>query len=318
MENSKSELCLVCNKKINNFIEAPDNDKENNIFYKIYFCLNCEIGFIPKLLIPDNLNEDYESLGYYSEFEKNEEQKSSIILLWLEKLFYKKRVKALSSFKQNGNLLDVGCGSGKFLTAASPLFENVYGIEVSVQGQKLLKIKKINFNNSFFETKYNNNYFDAITFWHSFEHMNEPETILYKTHQLLKTDGILLISVPNYNSIGRILFNKNWFHLDAPRHIFHYTENSLKRLLYNSKFEVIYVFRFFPEYDISGIIQSLLNFIGLGNNILKKSMKYGRKQKNLIKVYLLIPFFAIPFAIIWIIEILLKRNETFCIICKPK
>ena len=318
MEKNKFELCLVCNEKTNKFIEAPDNDKENNIFYKIYFCINCDIGFIPKLLIPDNLYEDYESVGYYSEFEKNEQHKSSIILLWLEKFFYKKRVKALSSFKQNGNLLDVGCGGGKFLTAASSLFQNLYGIEKSVQGQNLLNNKKINFNNSLFENKFNENYFDAITFWHSFEHMNEPETILYKTHQLLKTDGILLISVPNYNSIGRILFNKNWFHLDAPRHIFHYTENSLKRLLYNSKFEVIYVFRFFPEYDISGIIQSLFNFIGLGKNILKKSMKYGRKQKNIFRVYFLIILLIIPFTLIWILEILLKRNETFCIICKPK
>ena len=318
MEKNKFELCLVCNEKTNKFIEAPDNDKENNIFYKIYFCINCDIGFIPKLLIPDNLYEDYESVGYYSEFEKNEQHKSSIILLWLEKFFYKKRVKALSSFKQNGNLLDVGCGGGKFLTAASSLFQNLYGIEKSVQGQNLLNNKKINFNNSLFENKFNENYFDAITFWHSFEHMNEPETILYKTHQLLKTDGILLISVPNYNSIGRIMFNKNWFHLDAPRHIFHYTENSLTKLLNNSKFEVIDVFRFFPEYDISGIIQSLFNFIGLGKNILKKSMKYGRKQKNIFRVYFLIILLIIPFTLIWILEILLKRNETFCIICKPK
>ena len=140
--------------------------------------------------------------------------------------------------------------------------------------------------------------------------MKNPVEILTKTNDLLKKDGVLLIAVPNYNSMGRILFSKFWFHLDVPRHIFHYSEKSLRVLIENSNFKIVDIKRNFPEYDISGIIQSILNYFGFGNNVLKKSMKYGRNEKNLIKVYLFSPLIFVPFLITWILEIVFKKNET--------
>ncbi len=317
---NQSEICLFCNKKTSAFINAPDNDSYESKSYNVFFCLYCDIGFIPFVTLPENLTENYETIGYYSEFDENSNnlQNSSSVLLLLEKIFNKKRLNVLIKYKKNGNLLDVGCGSGKFLTTATSNFNNVYGVEVSKQGRKFLMKKNIISEKSIFCNKFKDNYFDAITYWHSFEHMKNPSEILKKTKDLLKKDGILLISVPNYNSIGRYIFNKFWFHLDVPRHIFHYTEKSLRNLIENSNFEVVDIKRNFLEYDISGIIQSLLNYFGFGKNVLKKSMKYGRCEKNLIKVYLFLPIIFIPFLIIWLFELLLKKNETICFICKYK
>ena len=312
--------CIFCKKETHTLINAQDNDSYEEKVYDVYFCIECDVAFIPFCDLPENLNENYETIGYYSEFDEKikNSQKASEILLFLEKIFYKKRLNVLKQFKNNGNLLDVGCGSGKFLMTASTTFNTLHGVEISNQGQKYLLEKNIESEKSLLNSNFKKNYFDAITYWHSFEHMKNPVEILTKTNDLLKKDGVLLIAVPNYNSMGRILFSKFWFHLDVPRHIFHYSEKSLRVLIENSNFKIVDIKRNFPEYDISGIIQSILNYFGFGNNVLKKSMKYGRNEKNLIKVYLFLPLIFVPFLIIWILEIVFKKNETFCFICRHK
>ena len=50
MENKKtnlSEVCQMCNNYVCNFMEASDPDKDIEINYKVYFCDNCKLGFIP-------------------------------------------------------------------------------------------------------------------------------------------------------------------------------------------------------------------------------------------------------------------------------
>ena len=162
-KNMIQRECIFCKKETHTFINAPDNDsyEENN--YDVYFCIECDVAFIPFCDLPENLNENYETKGYYSEFNEkiNNSQKPSEILLYLEKIFYNKRLNVLKQFKNNGKLLDVGCGSGKFLMTASTTFNKLHGVEISNQGQKYLTEKNIesekfllnsNFNQSNFLT----------------------------------------------------------------------------------------------------------------------------------------------------------------------
>ena len=86
--------CIFCKKETHTLINAQDNDSYEEKVYDVYFCIECDVAFIPFCDLPENLNENYETIGYYSEFDEKikNSQKASEILLFLEKIFYKKRL----------------------------------------------------------------------------------------------------------------------------------------------------------------------------------------------------------------------------------
>lgn len=81
--------------------------------------------------------------------------------------------------------------------------------------------------------------YDAIVFQHSLEHLAEPADDLAVALRLLKKGGLLLVSVPNFDSWQRGRFDENWFHLDLPRHRTHFSSRGLESLLRRTGFEPV-------------------------------------------------------------------------------
>jgi hypothetical protein len=73
--------------------------------------------------------------------------------------------------------------------------------------------------------------FDVVVFQHSLEHVVEPADDLLLASALLADGGLLLVSVPNFDSWQSRSFGSNWFHLDLPRHRSHFTPRGLQVLL---------------------------------------------------------------------------------------
>jgi SAM-dependent methyltransferase len=69
--------------------------------------------------------------------------------------------------------------------------------------------------------------FDLILMSHSLEHLPSPVDALRRVHRLLKENGLLVVSVPNMNSLEFKLFGPWWFPLDPPRHFYHFDGRSL-------------------------------------------------------------------------------------------
>jgi ubiquinone/menaquinone biosynthesis C-methylase UbiE len=115
-----------------------------------------------------------------------------------EKL-WKRRLKKLLKHAAGGNLLDVGTGTGQFLNLAQPHFNSVFGTEVS---QTALQIAKEKYGldvspGQIEDSNLPKNSFDAITLFHVLEHVPEPTKTIARCTELLKTEGILLVCVPN-------------------------------------------------------------------------------------------------------------------------
>jgi len=81
-------------------------------------------------------------------------------------------------------------------------------------------------------------FFDLITGWWSLEHINNPNETLQQFSTLLKEKGYCIIAVPNFNSFNARFFKDNWFHLDAPRHLWIYTPSTIKKMLEKNGFSV--------------------------------------------------------------------------------
>ena len=125
-------------------------------------------------------------------------------------LFLRKILK----YKSRGRLLDFGCGRGYFLKIADKHFET-YGIDISEYC-----INETNSNSPSSKTicgdsekikEFSNEFFDIITAIDVLEHMEDPGPIIDLFHKKLSTDGILLINIPNTESLGRKWKGENWF-----------------------------------------------------------------------------------------------------------
>jgi SAM-dependent methyltransferase len=61
----------------------------------------------------------------------------------------------------------------------------------------------------------------AIVLWHSLEHLPEPARVLAAAATRLAPGGVLIVAVPNLDSLQARAFGDRWLALDLPRHIVH-------------------------------------------------------------------------------------------------
>jgi 2-polyprenyl-3-methyl-5-hydroxy-6-metoxy-1,4-benzoquinol methylase len=228
-----------------------------------------------------------------------------------------------------GSVLDIGCGQGLFLKQFADRGWRAIGIEVSssaafyareILGLDVLVGKQATRN-------LENDSFDIVCLWHVLEHVVQPRTLLREAHRVLKNDGKLLLSVPNFGSLEARAGKKNWFHLDVPRHLTHFTEDSLQTTLDATGWEVIRKSYFTPEYDFFSFIQTAQNMCGLEMNLLYRIIRSGElrskdaEKSSLIQKFLAVvtfPLFALVSLVYVPIANVLQQGSSVNLILKKK
>ena len=177
---------------------------------------------------------------------------------WLERRQLEK-LREVERYREAGRLLDVGCGKGSFLRAARDRGWRCFGVEISPQASNDARRMGLDVTTGGFEyVDYPDNFFDVITMYHVLEHLHDPREALGKAYQLLKSGGLLVVAVPNFDSLQAKIFRQRWYHLDAPRHLYHFTPRTLKMLLHDEAgFKVLETRWFSVEQDWAGIAGSI-------------------------------------------------------------
>lgn len=215
-------------------------------------------------------------------------------------------------------LLDIGCGDGSFLIAARDKKGwKVFGTEIntkSVTGKGLIVSQNVDQLNTFAP-------FDCITMWHSLEHLRDVKSSLNKLLGLLKPDGKLLIALPDSASLQSRIFRRHWFHMDIPRHLYHFDFKSLNRLIEKAGATIQHHWHHEMEYDLIGWSQSALNCIFPKPNLFIDCLT-GKihKSSNLFKILCLATGFLMTFLFLPIIamESLANHGGTLIIAANKK
>ena len=100
--------------------------------------------------------------------------------------------------------------------------------------------------------------FDVVTLWHVLEHLPRPVETLKKIRGLLTPSGLLVIALPNFNSIQARVFRGRWYHLEVPRHLYHFTPGVLRNLLEKEGFDVRAEYQRSSEHNWAGILGSIV------------------------------------------------------------
>lgn len=250
--------------------------------FKIKKCSSCHIG------ITELPTKNFDPSPYYP---KTYYGKVSVrfhpVIEFLIGLSRWNRARKISSLMKGktGKVLDIGCGRGHMLSELRKRKWDVEGIEYSekssVFARKVLNLPikicpDMNYSN------YPDNYFDVITLWHCLEHIQDPKVLLATIQKILKKDGLLLIEVPSFSSWQAKLSRGKWFHLDAPRHFYHFSRKSLLKILKSNNFKVCEQSTFSLEYGPFGMIQSLLNIFSSRSNFIFTLFK-NKHANHLVK-----------------------------------
>ena len=173
--------------------------------------------------------------------------------------------------KNNGTLLDVGCGSGIFIENMANLGWNAEGIDFDKSAVLNAQSKGLKVN--FGDLKSQNikeNSFDAITMSHVLEHVYDPITLLKECLKILKPNGKLMIATPNNQSLAHKIYKINWFPLDPPRHLFIFNPQNLIQIAKLAGFKKLSV-----QTSIRGGAG-----IFVGSKDIKKSGHYDMNKKR--------------------------------------
>jgi SAM-dependent methyltransferase len=89
----------------------------------------------------------------------------------------------------------------------------------------------------FLDFKFSKNHFDVVTLNNALEHLHDPATTLKAIEKVLKPNGLLLITVPNAQSLGWKIFGSSWYAMQPPRHLYHFTPQTLTSMVEHRGFE---------------------------------------------------------------------------------
>ena len=149
------------------------------------------------------------------------------------------------------NILDIGAGTGYFLNHMQSHGTAVTGFEPDNDARAQAKKNfGIELEPSLEGILGRNEVFDAISMWHVLEHVHDLEKYFEYFQKLLKTRGVLAIAVPNYSSFDGQFYKKYWAAYDLPKHLWHFSSDSIKLLAQNNGFDHLqsYAMPFDPFY----------------------------------------------------------------------
>lgn len=125
-------------------------------------------------------------------------------------------------------ILDVGCGSGRLLSALSDLgFKNILGVDPfgasDIRLENGVNILKRSVSEVSGE-------WDVIMFHHSLEHIYDQKETLRAAWALLAETGVCFVRVPVASSFAWQYYGVCWVQLDAPRHLYLHSLESMEKL----------------------------------------------------------------------------------------
>lgn len=212
--------------------------------HRYFECADC--GCLQIENIPDNL-PDYYPKDYYSYNSASQNERGLQHLLIkmrdnyaatrqnqlgriLNFLSPNAKLQSLQAtgIRKHSRVLDVGCGAGHLLNSLRATgFTHLLGIDPFNQADITypngLRIEK---RDIFSEQEA----WDLVMFHHSFEHLPDQHANLKQAFNILKPGGMALVRIPTVSSWAWQEYGVNWVQLDAPRHLYLHSLNSMQQL----------------------------------------------------------------------------------------
>ena len=238
------EKCPVCGSDTwDEVLKTGDrlNIDSNEIEFRLTQCPGCGIVLENPRVDVQNIDAFYPSQDYdpYLNLKKRKEIIQKLYFILRPFTMTWKRQQINRQVKQ-GRLLDYGCGTGEFLNEMNQNGWKCVGIERDPYAVDYAqKESKLAVYRTEEEAKPEDQLYNVITFWHSLEHLYDPQDVLIRMKEWLHPDGMIFIAAPNWRSFDAKIYGRFWSAYDLPRHIWHFDPNSIQNFARQAGLDVI-------------------------------------------------------------------------------
>lgn len=241
MENTiHFKTCPLCNNnQIKQVLTATDFTVSHQDF-ELWQCNGCGFRFTQNIPSQKEIGAFYKSENYISHSNQNKGLIQQLYhLVRKQTLQSKKKLIQTLTQKQTGSLLDIGAGTGYFPAYMQESGWRVTAIEPDETARKnaeaVNKIQLLPAEDFFTLPQFS---FDCITLWHVLEHVHQLHEYAEHFYKLLKPHGRLIIAVPNHTSYDANLYKNFWAAYDVPRHLWHFSPESMEYFMNRHNFKV--------------------------------------------------------------------------------
>ena len=264
--------CPICNSNTSNqFLTCIDHTVSRETFH-IVQCQSCGFKYTNPRPEEENLGSYYQSEEYVSH-SNTKKGFTHYTYQIVRKYTLLKKLQLLSKYYKTGNVLDIGCGTGEFLNVCKQAQWDVIGIEPSTDARQMAinnyslnVLKEAEIKNLPSES------FDVITMWHVLEHVPKLNERIEDLKRLIKPTGIIIIAVPNCNSLDAKIYKENWAAYDVPRHLYHFVPKDIESIF---KKHDLKMFKVLPMVFDSFYVSMLSEKIKTGRTNILKSLWNG-------------------------------------------
>ncbi len=229
--------CPICNSSEKTTFLKSRNFRINEVVFDIEECSKCEFRYTSPLPSVDEIGEYYATDNYVSH---TGTKKGLVNKLFHTARFFTLRskfnlIKRVSNGKKH---LDIGAGNGVFLEFVKEKGWDVSGIELDDQSRSAIENRLgINIAKTVYDNQEIEKY-DVITMWHVLEHVYDLKKDIETIKQKLKSDGALIVAVPNCDSYDAKKYEKYWAAYDLPIHLYHFRPKNIQDLFAQFDMEV--------------------------------------------------------------------------------
>ncbi|SDD48280.1 class I SAM-dependent methyltransferase [Niabella drilacis] len=226
------EACPVCGSTQTRPVFLVKDYTVSGEVFPIEECISCSLRYTQNVPDQEAIGPYYKSEDYISH--------SNTSKGLVSRMYQRVRTRTMQqkaaiverySRKRAGKLLDVGCGTGTFLSTMKSRGWEVAGLEPDADARAMAKtLYNLVVAPSHEIYQLEGEQFDAITLWHVLEHVHELHGYMEQLKRMLKPGGVLLIAVPNYTSRDADIYEQYWAAYDVPRHLYHFSPDAMKVL----------------------------------------------------------------------------------------
>ncbi len=252
MENIK---CVICSSSDSEFYRKVESESPKQASFNLVKCKGCGLIYLNPRPDKEEIHE------FYPHWSSVSKQNVPISLDWKAKKnnfnLLKRHLK-----KKGSKVLDVGSGSGEFLSLMQRAGWGVSGVEYA---QNTSNFARDNLglnvlNKDLLETNFEDGYFDLVTLWDSLEHLHKAGETLLEINRILKKDGILVISCPNIDNLCVLLFKDSWY-TNSPRHLYQFSSEGIKSFLAKTNFKPFKILYKAGYFEPIGFVVTFKNWL---------------------------------------------------------
>lgn len=208
--------------------------------HTVYRCENCGVEFIYPFPTGEEIAQIY-SEGYFSRHNEGvngyADYEGMKLDLQIEAI---KRLGVIQKYILQGNLLDIGCGAGVFLSEAKKLGYQVAGNDISPYAIRQLQAEKIQcYPGELEKALLPDSFFDCVTAWDVIEHIPDSNKIFNVINKSLKVGGYIFLTTPDTDMIDRKILGTHWYsYHKIPEHVLFFNKKSVEALCQRNGFRL--------------------------------------------------------------------------------